>query len=177
MALHPLLDNFKVYKGIVDDTSQDDKLSMLLYTVTDFLKSVFNLQVLKQEDITKTYNVQNHIIVLDEFPINLTNLVVEGVQQDLSDIYVIKNIIKNVKTPLQNGYGKAEVTYDAGFDEIPMDLQTAIFILAARLYENSENSGESMEYLSDPNMGRMRMLKQIPPEFYILIAPYRGLVL
>lgn len=176
MALHPLLDDFKIYKGIENDVTQDTKLSMLLYTITDSLKISFGIQTIKEVGITEKFSVKNNKIVVNIIPININSLTINDKIWDLENIIVEGNVIKDIKNPITNGNYNAEINYDAGFDTMPYDLELAIFILAARLYENSDNSGESMEYLSDPRLGRMKMLKQIPPEFYMLIAPYRSLI-
>jgi len=173
---HPLLDNYKVYKGIVNDTTNDTKISNLLYAVTDFLKNGLGIAVLKETGLQSKMSIKNHKLVFPYTPIEITSLTINGKSWDLTDLDITGNVVSGINEPLPDNKKQTDVVYNIGFDVVPFDLQSAIFILVSRLYENSEHSGESMEYLSDPVGARMRMLKQIPSEFYMLIHPYRSFV-
>ena len=171
---HPLLDDYKQYKGIVDDSSQNDRIDAILYAVTYLMKNIFGVAVIEETDLTATMSVVNHQLVFSLLP-KITALKINGADWDLGNLYQILNVVQGLNSPLPNGKNNADVTYDIGYadDDIPDDLRIATIMLASRILTNADTTGESMEYLSDPVGARMRMLKTIPPEFYLLIAPYR----
>lgn len=171
---HYLLDEFKLYKDIdLNDTDKDDKISMFLSAVEKFLNTTYGIYLQKTDEITETFSVLSNTILLPSINIELVKVVVDDVEYDLSEVYLQGNVLKAINNPFQNGIKNAQVTYKLGFDEIPYDLKIAVFILTAKLLQSAENSGEEMDYMTDPVGGRMKMLKNIPPEFFMLIAPYR----
>ena len=176
--IHPLLNNYKQYKNIVDDTSQDERISSVLYGVTDFLKSAFGIPIL-QEDISEVLSVKNHTLLLTYIPKNIISIYVNSSVWDLTNVYNEGNIVKDSINPLPNGKRNAQIEYTIGYlidssnNELPYDLQMAIFILTARLLDNANNSAESVDYLSNTLGDKIRVLQNIPSEFYMLINPYR----
>ena len=177
---HPLLDEYKQYKNIVGDSSQNDRIDSVLYSVTDFLKTGFGIAVVQEIGLNETLSVKSNMIVLKYLPINITALTINKKSWDLTDIYTEGNVVKGINTPLPNGKRNATITYDIGYlvdsnnNDIPFDLRMAVYILTAKLLENADSSGESIDYMSDPVGGRFKLLKAIPTEFYMLIAPYRA---
>ncbi len=179
---HPLLEDYKLYKNIVEDSSQNTRIDAVLYSVTDFLKSAFGIPIL-QEDMTETLSTIRNKLVLKYLPQEITSLSFDDVGWDLSKIYTQGNVVEGLEEPFPNGIKNATISYKIGYlvdssnNEIPYDLRMATFILTARLLESANNSGESVDYMSDPLGGRFKILQQIPPEFYMLIAPYRNYII
>jgi len=171
---HYLLDEFKIYKDInLDDTDKDDKISLFLSAVEKFLNKTYGIYLKKTDEITEKFSVLGNTILLPSNNVEVTKVVINDKEWDLDDLYLKGNVLKAINNPFPNGVKNAEVTYKLGFDEIPYDLKIAVFILTSRLLSSAENSGEEMEYLADPVGGKMRMVKNIPSDFFLLIAPYR----
>jgi len=173
---HYLLDEFKLYKDIdLNDADKDDKISMMLSSVEKFLNKTYGIYLKKTNEITEKFSVLGNTILLPSNNIEVTKVVINDKEWDLDDLYLKGNVLKSINNPFPKGIKNAEVTYKLGFDEIPYDLKIAVFILTSKLSQSAENSGEEMEYMTDPLGGRIKMLKNIPPEFFMLIAPYRAI--
>ena len=176
---HPLLDDYLQYKNIVDDSSQNDRIDAVLYAVTDFIKNTYGVAVVYESNLNEVVSIKSNQIILKYQPINITALTINGNSWDLSNTYQIGNVLLGLNDPFPNGKQNASITYDIGYDSaanVPNDLKMAVFILTARLYENANNSAESVDYLSNNLGDRIRILKSIPPEFSMLMSSYRVLL-
>jgi len=170
---HFLLNDFKQYKNLdLTDTSDDSIIDTILYGVEGFLKTQYNIY-LQPELVTLKFNGDGtDTLILPTNQIEIVNLYIDDILQDLSKFYLEYNVLKNIDSVFTKGIQNIKIDANLGYNELPNDLKLAVFILADKIYNDNKNNVDSLSTISDPNMGRLAFVNNIPKKFYIFINPY-----
>ncbi len=172
---HYLLDEFKIYKNMdLSDNSKDSIINYVLYSIEDFFKSEYGIYLNKEENVNKKFSVKKGMATLPSYNIEITIAKLDDNVIDVSDLYMVGNILKSKSGILTDGIDNLELTYNIGFsfDDIPFNLKLGLFIFADRLYEKVENNANLTSSFTDPVSGRVIIAQNIPKEIYQLISPY-----
>ena len=173
---HILLDEFKNYKGILqNNVVEDSQLNLVLFGVTDYLLNQYGIFLEKVDLVDEIYiDTQKNKIFLNKDIQQINKLYENDVEQDLANYKYYNGILyKNNGNYPKNGVVRIEYTlgYD-DVDSIPSGIKLAIFIFVDRIYEKIENNANLVSSFSDPIAGREVFRKNIPKEIYMLLAPY-----
>lgn len=139
-----LLEMFKTFLGIAD-SAQDTALTMALNTAGPTLETYINNVIPKQE-CEDRYPHHFGTVTLDNSPVTDTAIVVvlDGVTQDNYSVYTSRGRMGHLTrtdsaqdVPMDwRKYEQAVVTYEAGYDALPVDLAWAIIYTAAPVFKS-----------------------------------------
>jgi len=173
---HILLDEYKLYKDWTDDTSKDVKLNLFLYSVDDFLQSMYGIVLNDSNIYTENFIVDNfNKIFIPYTPFTIQSISYNNKSVDLNNV-IIDNHYVYEKNKLFAPNTQVSVTFTKGWNDIekiPISVKQAVFILADYLLEKVENNANITSSFTDPLSGRAVLLKKIPDEVKLLLFPYR----
>ena len=157
------LNNMKTYLNI-SGSSKDALLELLINAMTDHIESYCNDRRFKDTTYTQVEydGTGTKTIVLDQFPITeTTTFVLEenaepNNQDDWSELATKRywqdtdeGILRAYDILFKKSPHKYRVTYSAGYDTIPSDLELACVLLASEFFLKGGSTGVVSETLGD----------------------------
>lgn len=162
------------------DTSQDGRLELFINVASDRIANYCQRQLVATEVVDIVHGGMSNMLMLSEWPINS----VSEVACDSSGAFTPDTVIAPTeyrmvddgtllyKSIFPYGYGNVRVTYNAGYQQVPYDLQMSCLLFVEWLYRfrNSGSIGRSAISKGDEHT---TLLQDIPPIIKSLIDPFR----
>lgn len=162
------------------DQAQDGRLERFINTASDRISNYCERQLVAGDTVDILHGGMTNMVMLQEWPINSISEVAidsEGVFGPDTVIQPENYRMVDEGTLLYNtifpyGYGNVRVTYNAGYQTIPSDLEMAAILLVEWLhrFRSNQNIGRSALSKGDESV---TILQDIPPIIRSLLDPYR----
>jgi len=176
---HRLLNSFKVYADLdLANTDKDDKISLALTAAETFINNRYNI-MLESKSFVETFDGDGTNVIRTTYRIDsLVSVLIDGVDDGLSNYSIKDNVIRLISGNTTTGYGNIIVTYMVGYDTLPQDLELALYKLANKLYTDADEAREGVNNFStDTKTGITYVVQHLPTSFETLINPYRIIAL
>jgi len=166
------------------DTSKDEQLKSMINRSYKILEKYLGRQM-KSQTITDEYydGDGTPTLLLKQWPINSVTSLFDDVDRDFagnteisSDDYLIygdegRIELYNDETIFTVGKQNVKITYNAGYDTIPDDLELASTIHVAEVFKKANNEGLLTKSLGGLSIALQRA--PISDELRHILAPYR----
>ena len=180
------LSDVKDYLGITT-SDEDDQLEVLITAVSDFIKNETNQQIVETEYKEKIDGEYTESIVLSQKPIiSVESLTIDNEEE--TDYYIYKDIgvvkresigfdiwpDRSPKYRFPEGKQNIVVEYTAGYEEIPLDIQKAVWDIIQSTRESKQYAGLDKYSIGDESMTFSKGL--VPSEAMDTIMNYKSVV-
>lgn len=167
----------------LDSTNSDDILNLLIFTTSSIIETYVDRQFLTR---TYTNEIQDgdgtNIIITKQWPINTftslyvdSNRLFEDTALRDSTTYVVnsENGIIILDEEVYKGNGNIQLTYNAGFETTPGDIQSIAFEIVLQKFQSyaDRTVGFSSKSQRDVNFGMS--LGDILPDHKIILNRYK----
>jgi len=178
------LSDVKDYLGITT-SDEDDQLEVLITAVSDFIKNETGREIVETEYKEKIDGNRNEAIVLTQYPvISVEKLTVDD--EEITDYYLYKEnaVIKREAIfddwdehrsyYFPEGKQNIVVEYTAGYEDVPLDIQKAVWDIIQSTRKSKKYAGLSKYAIGDESMTFSRGL--VPSEAIDTIMEYKSVI-
>lgn len=171
----------KEHLGIqASDASQDGRLELFINVSSDRIANYCNRQLVATDLVDFVHGGMSNMLMLSQWPINsVAQVAIDSNGQFASDTVILPTDYRVInegtllyKSIFPYGYGNVKVAYNAGYVQIPADLQMACLLFVEWLYRfrNTGSIGRSSISKGDEST---TILQDIPPIIKSLVDPFR----
>lgn len=176
------VDSLKQYLKICDN-SQDRLLKLLLESAISTVESYIGRKIEKSDYNEVINGDAQREIFTKNYPINSITKISYNtgthetpVWEDLDKVdYTYKSTTWNIylKEHLIRGFQNYKIEYNAGYTEVPADIQICILKLASKYYNTSTSDGIKWETVNGDRIDFDA--SQIPNDVLVILSSYRDI--
>jgi len=137
-----------------EGTTHDNRLINLINRVTDIMESWLKRKI-KVRDYSEKYDGNgDYVLLLNQYPVNsISSLKIDGIEQDPSSyvLYGKRGEIRLLAGYFPKGYQNVEVTYNAGYSNIPGLIEQACIEEVVARFKRGQVEIESPEGAKSPS--------------------------
>jgi uncharacterized phiE125 gp8 family phage protein len=170
------LENVKAWLGLkAEQTDNDALLARLIVAASAFFERETDRKLLRQQHVEVRDGNGHSIMLFREYPVTaVASVVVEGLQIPASAVGFTETKLVLVGYAFSRGAANVTITYTAGYETVPADVEQAVIDLVAFRYRERDRIGLASKGMAGETTAFI--VREVPPSVARVLNDYRRVV-